>query len=321
MDFAHSDPRKRPDVEPSAAAPTTERDFRMHVILRYRLPLACILLVVIAVLVGDGMASFVHLPSLALTLGGTALVTFLSFPKAQLHGLAAAVRQAIREHQPDRSSIEQVKELARRYRLDGVAGLEAHGIDVSNRFLRRGLELLLEWKSASDLRSRLEAEHLRTVTHYEDCRRTLQTIGKLLPAFGLIGTLAGLILLLRDPGELTADRVGPAMSLAILTTLYGAVLANGVVLPMEAKLQMFIDHLRIQYEIGLRATSLIADRAYPSTIEEQLGGILPPEEPEERDGSPSHPAGRTEETAVGGAALPGEQWVEPLAAAVGHARL
>jgi chemotaxis protein MotA len=146
----------------------------------------------------------------------------------------------------------------------------------------------------------------------------LQTIGKLLPAFGLIGTLAGLILLLRDPGELTTDRVGPAMSLAILTTLYGAVLANGVVLPLEAKLQMFIDHLRIQYEIGLRATSLIADRAYPSTIEEQLGGIIPPEE---RDGSPSRPAGRTEETAVRGAALPGEQWVERLAASVGHARL
>jgi chemotaxis protein MotA len=290
----------------------------MRVTVRYRLPLACIVMVVIAVLVGDGMASFIHLPSLALTLGGTAVVTFLSFPKAQLHGLAVAVRQAMSDHQPDRSSIEQVKDLARRYRIDGVTGLEAHGIDVSNRFLRRGLDLLLEWKSPSDLRSRLEAEYLRTVTHYEDCRRTLQTIGKLLPAFGLIGTLAGLVLLLRNPGELTADRVGPAMSLAILTTLYGAVLANGVVIPLEAKLQTFIDHLRIQYEIGLRATSLIVDRAYPSAIEESLGGVIPLED---GDGLPSRAPDREEETAIHGAALPAGQWLDGLAPSTGQARL
>jgi chemotaxis protein MotA len=290
----------------------------MHVTVRYRLPLACIALVVIAVLVGDGVASFVHLPSLVLTLGGTALVTLLSFPKAKLHGLAVAVRQAISTQHPDRSTIEQVKGLARRYRVDGVAGLEAHGIDVSNRFLRRGLELLLDGKAPSDLRSRLEGEYLHTVTHYEDCRRTLQTIGKLLPAFGLIGTLAGLVLLLRNPGELTADRVGPAMSLAILTTLYGAVLANGVALPLEAKLQTFIDHLRIQYEIGLRATTLIVDRAYPSAIEEHLDGIIPPDE---LDPARSRTADREEVTAVRGAAPPRGGLLERLSPAPGHARL
>jgi chemotaxis protein MotA len=290
----------------------------LHFTVRYRLPLACIALVVVAVLVGDGVASFVHLPSLVLTLGGTALVTLLSFPKAQLHGLAVAVRQATSPQHPDRSTIEQVKGLARRYRVDGVAGLEAHGIDVSNRFLRRGLELLLDGKAPGDLRSRLEGEYLHTVTHYEDCRRTLQTIGKLLPAFGLIGTLAGLVLLLRNPGELTADRVGPAMSLAILTTLYGAVLANGVALPLEAKLQTFIDHLRIQYEIGLRATSLIVDRAYPSAIEEHLGGIV---RPDQLDLVRSRTADREEETAVRGAAPPRGGWLERLSPSPGHARL
>jgi len=242
---------------------------------RYALPLACIGTVIIAALFGDGIASFIHAPSLILTVGGTALVTLLSFPRAQLEGLVTAIRQAIAGDDDEHAEIEQVKELARRHRVDGIPGLERHDVTIANRFLRRGVELLLEWKSPDEMRERLEGEHLRAVTHYEDCRRILLTIGKLLPAFGLIGTLASLVLLLHDPAELTADRVAPAMSLAILTTLYGAVLANAIVLPLEAKLQTFTDHLRIRFEIAVRGTQLILDRAYPSVIEEQLSSIAP----------------------------------------------
>jgi chemotaxis protein MotA len=242
---------------------------------RYALPLACIATVIIAALFGDGVASFIHPPSLILTVGGTALVTLLSFPRAQLDGLVTAIRQAIAGDKNAHSEIEQVKELARRHRVDGIPGLERNDVDISNQFLRRGVELLLEWKSPDETRERLEGEHLRAVTHYEDCRRILLTIGKLLPAFGLIGTLASLVLLLRNPAELSADRVAPALSLAILTTLYGAVLANAVVLPLEAKLQTFTDHLRIRFEVAVRGTQLILDRAYPSAIEEQLSSIIP----------------------------------------------
>lgn len=247
---------------------------------RYALPLACIVTVIIAALFGDGVASFIHPPSLILTVGGTAVVTLLSFPRAQLDGLVTAIRQAIAGDDDGHSEIEQVKELARRHRVDGIPGLERNDVAISNRFLRRGVELLLEWKSPEEMRERLEGEHLRAVTHYEDCRRILLTIGKLLPAFGLIGTLASLVLILRNPAELTADRVAPALSLAILTTLYGAVLANAVVLPLEAKLQTFTDHLRIRFEIAVRGTQLILERAYPSAIEEQLSSIVPAQDAE-----------------------------------------
>jgi chemotaxis protein MotA len=242
----------------------------MQRITRYGVSLLTIVLVGGVWISADGLASFVDLPSLLLTAGGTALVTLLSYPTHQLRALASAIREACWDTQPVGAEIAQVKTLARRYRVDGIKGLDAPGVEIGNPFLRRGLELLAEWKPADDIRNTLEGEHLRLVTHYEDCRRILLTIGRLLPAFGLIGTLVGLVLVLHQAATLSMDSAGPPMSLAVLTTLYGALLANAVVLPVEAKLQTFIDHLGIRFEVGLRATLLISEQAYPSLIEERL---------------------------------------------------
>jgi chemotaxis protein MotA len=241
---------------------------------RYGIPLLGIALLTGVWLSADGAASFVHLPSLLLTVGGTALVTFFSYPTNQLRELASAVREALSSGQPVVTELEHVKALARRYRVDGIRGLDGAGAGIENPFLLRGLELLGEWKAADEVRTTLEAEHLRLVTHYEDCRRILLTIGRLFPAFGLIGTLVGLVLILHEPTTLSVDTAGPALSLAVLTTLYGALFANAVVLPIEAKLQTFIDHLRIRFEVGLRATLLIGEQAYPSLIEEQLACLV-----------------------------------------------
>jgi chemotaxis protein MotA len=226
----------------------------------------------IAVYAGD-LTVFFDPASLLITVGGTALVTLASFPRAQLRAVAAAVREAgsTREGADMGPVVEQVKEMARSYRAEGIAGLDGRVETVRNPFLRRGLELLLAWKAPEDLRAVLEGEYLRIVAHYEDCRRVLLTVGKLFPAFGLIGTLVGLVLLLRQPQSLTMDGVGPGLSLALLTTLYGALLANAVAVPLEAKVQGLIDHQRLQFEVGLRATQLIVEQAYPSLIDEQLG--------------------------------------------------
>jgi len=227
-----------------------------------------------------GLSVFFDPASLLITVGGTALVTVASFPRAQLRAVAGAIREAgaAREgaHADVERVVEQVKEMARSYRIDGVAGLDGRVETVRNPFLRRGLEQLLAWKAPEDLRAVLEGEYLRIVAHYEDCRRVLLTLAKLFPAFGLIGTLVGLVLLLRQPETLTMDGIGPGLSLALLTTLYGALLANAVAVPLEAKVQGLIDHQRIQFEVGLRATQLIVEQAYPSLIDEQLGCFAEP---------------------------------------------
>jgi chemotaxis protein MotA len=234
---------------------------------------ACLAVIgAIAVYAGD-LTVFFDPASLLITVGGTALVTVASFPRAQLRAVAAAVREAgsAREGADLGQVVEQVKEMARSYRVEGIPGLDGRVETVRNPFLRRGLELLLAWKTPEDLRAVLEGEYLRIVAHYEDCRRVLLTMGKLFPAFGLIGTLVGLVLLLRQPHTLTMDGIGPGLSLALLTTLYGALLANAVAVPLEAKVQGLIDHQRIQFEVGLRGTQLIVEQAYPSLIDEQLG--------------------------------------------------
>jgi chemotaxis protein MotA len=242
--------------------------------LRRHAPVALLGGLLIACLSPLGLGTFLHVPSLLITLGGTALVTLATFPPDRLRALRAALREAMARDHDVGIDVEQVKVLARQYRALGVPGLEASMGEVRNPFLRRGLELLLLWDVPGDLRPRLEGEHMRAIAHYDECRSVLLTVGKLLPAFGLIGTLVSLVILFRVPGELTIERVGPSFSLAILTTLYGALLANGVVLPLETKLQTFIERRRLQFEIGWRATQLIVERAYPSVIDEHLGAFL-----------------------------------------------
>lgn len=228
----------------------------------------------------DGLAMFVHPPSLLLTIGGTAVVTFLTFPMRKLRALRQALREAAVEPAAG-AEIARTKEIARGYRIHGVAALERTPETIENPFLRRGIELLLEWKAMDEIEAKLEAEHLRTFAHFEDCRRILLTIGKLLPAFGLIGTLVSLVLLLQQSSALTSDTAGPSLALAILTTLYGAILANAVVLPLEAKLQAYTERLPIRFEIGLRATRLVNDQAYPSVIDSQLACLVEPDAPSE----------------------------------------
>ncbi len=232
------------------------------------------------------MLTFVHLPSILITIGGTAFVTLVSFPRAQLVALVGALREAIALRGTIQSGAEQVKMLARAYRLEGPAGLETAARDIANPYLRRGVEMLTAWKEPAELRAALEGEHIRIAAHYEDCRCVLVTISRLLPAFGLIGTLVSLVLLLRQSGDFTAAEAGPGLSLAILTTLYGAVLANAVVLPLEAKLQTLMEHQRLELEIGLRGAELIAAHAYPSLIDERLGCF------EARGPAPTGGAGR-----------------------------
>jgi chemotaxis protein MotA len=243
-------------------------------------------LVAVLTLVDDAPAFF-DLPSALVTIGGTAVVTLLSFPRAQLVALVAVVREALRERGPERP-VEQVKMLARAYRMDGIAGLEAAGGSIENPYLRRGIDVVMTRQESCEVREILAGEHVRRVGQYEDSRRILSTIGKLLPAFGLIGTLVGLVVLLKGGENFTMAHIGPGLSLAILTTLYGAVLANGVVLPLDAKLQSLTDHQRLRFEIGVRGAELIAERAYPSVIEERLGGLepvdtMPTEAPVARD--------------------------------------
>jgi len=178
--------------------------------------------------------------SLLLTLGGALGVTYCSYSKAQFHGLWDALgelfakdRRTVSEHARE---LDRLTEL---FRLHGIRGLENQERHLRDVFLRYGVALLVDLHNQEQIRLRLEHELARFAAAAEINRQILTTLGKLLPSFGLIGTLIGMVLLLSRVAALEPKGLPAALGLAVLTTLYGAVFANVLVLPLLARVQSY----------------------------------------------------------------------------------
>ena len=198
------------------------------------------------------LPEFFDLPSLLLTLGGSLAVTGFTYSRRQWLDLANALRALFKEKRP--SATERIAELARLtrlYRLKGVRGLEGQERFIRDPFLKGGVALLVDCRKEDEVRAQLQRRLAETLGEQEIARQILQTLGRLLPAFGLIGTLIGMILVLRNFSDLDLRALPTALSLAVLTTLYGALLANVVVAPLAARLQA----VAVEKELIMRLTA------------------------------------------------------------------
>lgn len=226
---------------------------------------ALLALAVVAMLTG-----FFEPMSFVLTLGGGLGVLWTTFPQERLASTWRYVANALEPPVPLDAMIPAVKRLARAHRADGPRGLERAAVAESDPFLHRAVTLAFECTDETELRDVLAAEARGRASEGEAARQVILTLGKLFPAFGLIGTLIGLGLLLRNLAGADVSQIGPGLAIAVLTTLYGAVLSNVVVLPIATKLQAYLaaDHLRTQMTID--GVLLVLRKEYPSRIERVL---------------------------------------------------
>src|SRR5581483_9216665 len=170
--------------------------------------------------------------------------------------------------------VAALKHLGRIHRTDGPLALERAAADATDPLLRRGIALALECNDEEELADILLAEARRNAAEGEAARHVLVTLGKLFPAFGLIGTLVGLVLLMRHLGDGSLAAVGPGLGVAVLTTLYGAVLANVVVLPLATKLHAHLAREALRTQMVLDGVVLIRQREYPTRVERMLLGYV-----------------------------------------------
>ncbi|MSP41379.1 MAG: hypothetical protein EXR70_23070 [Deltaproteobacteria bacterium] len=176
--------------------------------------------------------------SLLLTLGGAVTVTVFSYSKSQLFGLRDAVGELLNGEPVSMDSHAlELRRLTELFRLHGIRALENHERHLKDDFLRYGVGLLVDLHNEEKIRLRLEHRLAHFAAGAEINRQILSTFGKLLPSFGLIGTLIGMVLLLSRLSEVDPKGLPSALGLAVLTTLYGAVFANVVVAPILARLQ------------------------------------------------------------------------------------
>jgi chemotaxis protein MotA len=225
-----------------------------------------------AIVVGGEPGSFFDVPSILIVVGGTFMAVLIKFPLAQFLGAFKAAGRAFRYRSDDpRKLIEQTVELAQVARKEGLLALESYEVD--NPFLQQGIQLVADGHEPELVRKVLGQEIDLTIDRNEKGENVFRAIGDVAPAMGMIGTLIGLVQMLSNMDD--PKKIGPAMAIALLTTLYGAVIANAIAIPIADKLANRTAEERLNRTLILEGLLSIQEGLNPRVIEELLKTYLP----------------------------------------------
>ena len=187
-------------------------------------------------LVFHNLRAFVDIPSMAITLGGTIGVMMLSFPSGAFKKIGKHLKIIIKPYKFDpEQSIEQIVELATEARMKGLLSLEDKLSEIDEPFMHNSLLLVVDSVDSEKVRQVMETELDQLDERHALDRGFYEKAASFAPAFGMIGTLVGLILMLGNMQDVNALAKG--MATALITTLYGSLLANIVCLPVASKLK------------------------------------------------------------------------------------
>ena len=231
-----------------------------------------LIVVLAAILIGSGLDLFLNLPGFLIVVGGTLAATFVKFPlKNVFSALKIGATTALKNvYEDPRGLIDKALELAEIARKNGILALES--VEVENKFFRRGLKLCIDGHPLEVVRNALIRDMELSIQRHEEGARIFKAIGDSAPAFGMIGTLVGLVQMLANMDD--PNTIGPAMAVALLTTLYGAVIANLVALPISDKLESKTEEERLSKELILEAVLQIHGRQSPIIMADILEGFL-----------------------------------------------
>lgn len=218
--------------------------------------------------------AFVDFASFLVVFGGVAAAIIINYTKKELKALPKVMWQAFKSDEYDyRELIDTFVTLSGKARREGLLALEVGVEDVKDPFLKKGVLLAVDGVEADVIKDIMMAEVVAMEDRHRKGRTMLEKMGEYAPAWGMIGTLVGLILMLNsldDPATL-----GPKMAIALITTLYGALLANLVFLPIASKLEFkteeeaFVKQLIIEGVIGVQSGQ------NPKILEEKLSAFIP----------------------------------------------
>lgn len=199
-----------------------------------------------SILLGGGGSSFIHLPSMAVTLGGTAAALLITYPIGKIKEVLKVTKKTLSADNLDMKPWYQtLVDMATVARRDGLLALEEQAGDIEDDFLRKGVQMMVDGSSPDVLKAVLEQEVENLEERHAIGHGIYRNMGVYAPAFGMIGTLMGLVQMLRNLDD--PSQIGTGMAVALLTTFYGAFFANLFCIPMQGKLEQ-----RTAEEVALR---------------------------------------------------------------------
>ena len=222
-----------------------------------------------SIVAGGGWQIFIHLPSLALTVGGMLCATLIHFSLPQFLGIFSIIKKTIITKIPPQSElIQQMVNYAAISRRDGPLALEQEIQNTDNMFFAKGLQMLVDGQEPDTINDLMSMEIQYLQDRHATGKKILEFMGAAAPAFGMIGTLIGLIQMLRSLES--PESIGAGMAVALITTFYGALTANLIFIPLAGKLGNYSKAESTSMEMIVEGICSIARGDNPTSVREKI---------------------------------------------------
>ena len=228
--------------------------------------------------IGVGIGPYIDIPSVMIVFGGTIGVMMVGFKMETLKGVCkfygVAVKPSVVVNLPE--TIKKVVDYSTKARRDGILALESEVNNESNQFLKKGLSMAVDGNEPDAIRALLEIDIDQTSTRHANNIKIFEQVGGFAGAMGMIGTLIGLVAMLLNMSDPSA--IGPSMAVALLTTLYGAMIGNIIGSPVANILSIRDADEALEKQVILEGIMAIQAGDNPRTLEAKLLAFLPPKD-------------------------------------------
>ena len=222
---------------------------------------------------GGNFKAYYDIHAVIVIFGGATAATMIRFPfSVIMHGLPMGLRFAftMRSIHP-RELIEEITRVAEINRKSGPVALE--NVEVSDSFLAQGLRYLADGYDKDFIRDTMERDRDNFLQRLDEGSKVYRAVGDCAPAWGMIGTILGMVTMFANMSD--PSKLGPAMATALLATLYGAVIANMIALPIADKLHIKLEEEEISRTLIIDGVLQRRDAKSPTLVREMLLAYLP----------------------------------------------
>jgi len=235
--------------------------------------IAGVIVLISLIMMGGDLRMFLDMHAFIVIFGGSFAATLIRFPfTAMLHGLPLGMKFAFTmRRMSQRELVDELAGLAEVARKQGPIGLEK--VEIDDPFLAKGVRFVADGYDTNFIRDNLERDRDNFLTHLDEGQKIYRAIGDCAPAFGMIGTLIGMVQMfsnMQDPSKL-----GPFMAGALLATFYGATVANMFCLPIADKLHLKLVDEEINRSLIIDGILMIREAKSPTLVREMLLAYLP----------------------------------------------
>ncbi len=232
-------------------------------------------LVLLSIFLGSGLTIFIDVPSVAIVVGGVIGVTLINYPLSDLLKVTSvALKTLFPTNNNPTEIVAKLVEFSGTARKEGILALENAAAELNHTFLKKGIQLAVDGLENPSVREILEIEIQKQEDRHKLGAEIFTSMGTYGPAMGMIGTLIGLVQMLQTMND--PSSIGPAMAVALLTTFYGAIMANMLFLPMAGKLRNISAKEVFTNELIMEGILSINSGDNPRVVEQKLHSFIAP---------------------------------------------